>query len=67
MTLAQMRQAVKLSKKHSGKKKILLEASGGVTLKKVEDIAKTGVDRISIGALTCQRKGIDFSMELIEE
>jgi nicotinate-nucleotide pyrophosphorylase (carboxylating) len=42
----------------------LLEASGGVTLENVAAIADTGVDRISIGALTHSVKALDFSLEL---
>lgn len=39
-----------------------LEVSGGVNLSSVRDLAQTGVDRISIGALTKDVKAIDFSM-----
>ena len=39
-----------------------LEASGGISLENVRAIAETGVDRISIGALTKDIKAIDFSM-----
>jgi len=45
-------------------KKPLLEASGGVTLKTVKQIAKTGVDRISVGALTHSARSIDFGLEI---
>ena len=40
------------------------EASGGITLQTVRTIAETGVDFISIGALTHSVKAIDFSMEI---
>ena len=40
----------------------LLEVSGGVTMDQLRDIAATGVDRISIGALTKDVKATDFSM-----
>jgi nicotinate-nucleotide pyrophosphorylase (carboxylating) len=40
----------------------LLEASGGITLENVKQIAQTGVNRISIGALTKDIKAIDLSM-----
>jgi len=43
--------------------KPLLEASGGITLKNVAEVAGTGVDRISIGALTRSAKVLDLSME----
>ena len=39
------------------------EASGGVTLENVRDVAKTGVDRISVGALTHSVMSIDISLE----
>jgi nicotinate-nucleotide pyrophosphorylase (carboxylating) len=55
--LDHMREAVKLN---GGRAK--LEASGGVNLSTVRAIAETGVDRISIGALTKDIKAIDLSM-----
>ena len=44
--------------------KALLEASGGITLDSIVTIAETGVDRISIGALTKDIEAIDLSMRL---
>jgi nicotinate-nucleotide pyrophosphorylase (carboxylating) len=41
-----------------------LEASGGITLENVHLVAKTGVDRISIGALTKDVRAIDLSMRI---
>lgn len=64
MTTAQLRQAVKMNKQ--SKKPCLLEASGGVNLQNIRAIAGTGVDRISIGALTHCVKSIDFSLELLD-
>ena len=58
--LVSMREAVVLN--HG---RALLEASGGVDLNKVRAIAETGVDRISIGALTKDIKAIDFSLRVI--
>lgn len=55
--LAHMREAVEIN---AGRAK--LEASGGVNLETVRAIAETGVDRISIGALTKDIKAIDLSM-----
>ena len=43
----------------------LLEVSGGVTLANVRAIAKTGVDRISIGRLTHSAPSLDLSLEVI--
>ena len=58
--LARMREAVKLN---AGRSK--LEGSGGVNLDTVRAIAETGVDRISIGALTKNINAIDLSMRFI--
>ena len=46
---------------HSG---VLLEASGNITLKTIEEYAKTGVDAISSGALIHQANWIDLSMKM---
>ncbi len=43
-----------------------VEASGGITLENVRGVAQTGVDFISIGALTHSVKGLDLSLELIQ-
>ena len=57
MSLADMREAVRLNAGRA-----ILEVSGGVNQQTVRDIAATGVDRISIGALTKDIKAVDFSM-----
>ncbi|PYK38212.1 MAG: carboxylating nicotinate-nucleotide diphosphorylase [Verrucomicrobia bacterium] len=59
MKPAQIREAVAL-----GKNKVKFEASGGVTLKNIRQIAATGVDYISIGALTHSVRAIDLSLEM---
>ena len=41
-----------------------LEASGGITLDNVRAIAETGIDEISIGALTHSARSLDVSLEL---
>lgn len=55
-----MREAVKIA---DGK--ALLEASGGITEETIRDIAETGVDIISIGALTHSVKAFDISLKII--
>jgi nicotinate-nucleotide pyrophosphorylase (carboxylating) len=45
--------------------RVLLEASGGVTLETVQTIAQTGVDFISCGALTHSARAIDIGLELL--
>jgi nicotinate-nucleotide pyrophosphorylase (carboxylating) len=59
MKSSEMREAVAL-----GRGKVEFEASGGVTLKNVRQIAATGVDYISVGALTHSARAVDFSLEL---
>jgi len=59
MGLKEMRQAVALVRGRA-----LLEASGGITLDNVRQVAETGVDFISVGALTHSAKALGFSLEL---
>jgi len=59
MTPAQIREAVALRRNN-----IRFEASGGITLKNVKRVAATGVDYISIGALTNAARAIDISLEM---
>ncbi len=59
MEPTEMREAVA-----AGKGKVKFEASGGITLKNVRRIAATGVDYISVGALTHSARAIDLSLEL---
>lgn len=66
MDLETLRGAVRLRDENAGTGKgPSLEASGGVNLETVRGIAETGVDRISVGALTHSAPTLDFSM-LIE-
>lgn len=59
MDLPTLREAVRINAGRA-----ILEISGGVTLERVRALAETGVDRISIGALTKDVKATDFSMRL---
>lgn len=58
MTPAQLRQAVKIVR---GRAKT--EASGGVNLKTVRNIAETGVDFISVGAITHSARAVDIGLD----
>jgi nicotinate-nucleotide pyrophosphorylase (carboxylating) len=58
---ALMREAVTLT---AGRAQ--LEASGGITLNTLREYAKTGVDRISIGALTKNVRAVDLSMRIVD-
>ena len=59
MSLDEMRAAVEIAAGRA-----VLEASGGVTLDTVADIARTGVDIISVGALTHSAPSLDISLDL---
>jgi nicotinate-nucleotide pyrophosphorylase (carboxylating) len=58
-TPAQMREAVAVTAGRA-----LLEASGGVSLERLREIAATGVDRISVGKLTKDVVAVDFSLRI---
>jgi nicotinate-nucleotide pyrophosphorylase (carboxylating) len=59
----QLRRAVSLRDRIAPN--VELEASGGVTLETVRSIAETGVERISVGALTHSARWLDFSADLL--
>jgi nicotinate-nucleotide pyrophosphorylase (carboxylating) len=59
MTFEELRAAVAI-----GGGRARLEASGGVTLENVRTIAETGIDEISVGALTHSARSLDVSLEL---
>jgi nicotinate-nucleotide pyrophosphorylase (carboxylating) len=61
MSLDQLREAVR--KRNEKAPQILLEASGGITLDNVRAIAETGVDRISVGALTHSAPALDIALD----
>ena len=61
MSVDDMRKAVRMVQG-----RLLLEASGGVTLDTVRTIAGTGVDLISVGALTHSAAAVDISLHLIK-
>ena len=58
MTIAQLRESVAIARGHA-----VTEASGGVKLSTVRGIAETGVDRISIGALTHSAPARDLALD----
>lgn len=60
MDLATLRRAVARAKG-----KAVLEASGGITLENVKDVALTGVDFVSVGAITHSAPALDCSMEVV--
>jgi len=60
MSITDMKKAVKIAKG-----KAILEASGNVNLENIRSIAETGVDIISIGALTHSARAVDTSMKIV--
>lgn len=68
MTPQTLREAVNLVRESLPEaERPLLEASGGVTLENVAQVAATGVDRISIGELTHSAPAVDIALELTVE
>ncbi len=61
MSPAMLRQAVEMRNEKAPE--ILLEASGGVNLKTLREIASTGVERISVGALTHSARSLDIGLD----
>ncbi len=61
MTLAQIAEAVAVVDGRAA-----LEASGGVTLDTIREYAETGVDFISVGALTHSARSLHVSLEVTE-
>ncbi len=65
-SLEELQHAVDLAREHEVQSGVrpLLEASGGILFETVAEIARTGVDRISIGALTHSAPVADFSLDV---
>jgi len=61
--LEQLRAAVAINR--ADERPVLLESSGGVTLQGVGAVAETGIDFISVGALTKHVTAIDLSMRIV--
>ncbi len=60
MSIEDMREAVRLAKG-----KVLIEASGNISLERVRAVAETGVDLISVGAITHSAPAADISMKIV--
>ncbi|MDP3789510.1 MAG: carboxylating nicotinate-nucleotide diphosphorylase [Candidatus Omnitrophota bacterium] len=66
MSVESIKEAVKIRNASDAKgRQVKIEASGGITLDNVEEYARTGVDRISIGSLTHSAPSLDFSLDVI--
>jgi len=64
MDCPRMQQAVEMRDRAGRKGKVALEASGGVTIETVRSIALTGVERISVGAITHSAPALDIGLEI---
>lgn len=66
MSTAMMAEAVTINAA-AGQHRAVLEASGGLTLERAREVGETGVDFISVGALTHSVKVFDIGMDLVEQ
>ena len=64
-SLEDLSEAVAVRDRRGLRGRIALEASGGISLRTVRAVAETGVDRISVGAITHSAKALDLSMERV--
>ncbi|MEO1584565.1 MAG: carboxylating nicotinate-nucleotide diphosphorylase [Planctomycetota bacterium] len=62
MTTDELRQAVEIRNQVAAGVK--LEASGGISLDAIADVAATGIERVSVGSLTHQARSIDFGLDI---
>ncbi len=66
MRLNETKEALKKLKSEGLRDAILVEVSGGVSLENVEEIAKTGVDVISVGSLTHSVRSLDLALRFCD-
>ena len=59
MSIRNLKEGVKISNKH-----YVTEASGNISLKTVKSVARTGVNRISVGSITHSAKAVDLKLEI---
>src|SRR6184192_2088436 len=64
MTPREIQRSLSLLEAKSLRKRVLVEASGGITRENIASYAKTGVDVVSVGAITHSARAIDMSMEV---
>ncbi|MFQ5835241.1 MAG: carboxylating nicotinate-nucleotide diphosphorylase [bacterium] len=65
MRLEEIKKAVNLIRQKN--KEIIIEASGGINLENVADVAKSGVDLISVGSLTHSARNLNMRLEIMKE
>jgi len=64
MTVEQLREAVAMRNSAGLAGRVDLEASGGITLSNVSEVASTGVERIAVGALTHSAGAVDIALDI---
>ncbi len=64
MTAKEVERAVALLKAKNLRNQVLVEASGGIRKENLASYAKTGVDVISVGAITHSAPAVDMSLEI---
>ncbi|NQU76706.1 MAG: carboxylating nicotinate-nucleotide diphosphorylase [Planctomycetes bacterium] len=64
MSIDQLHKAVAMRTKLGKADRIELEASGGITLETVAEVARTGVERISVGAITHSAESVDIGLDI---
>ena len=65
MDISTIRKAVSIIRQSNNGENIFIEASGGITLKNIQHYLETGINAISVGALTHQAVRKDILMEII--
>lgn len=65
MSPSEIKKTIWLLKKEGVRDKVLLEASGGITLENLSAYAKSGIDIVSVGRLTHSAPALDISLEVI--
>jgi nicotinate-nucleotide pyrophosphorylase (carboxylating) len=64
MGIDQLQQAVAMRREAGKDDEIQLEASGGITLESIADVAATNIDRIAVGAITHSAPAVDIGLDL---
>ncbi|HNR57360.1 MAG TPA: thiamine phosphate synthase, partial [Methanothrix sp.] len=64
MRPSEIREGVELLRREGLRDRVVLEASGGISPENISEYASTGVDVVSLGALTRSARWIDFSLEI---
>jgi nicotinate-nucleotide pyrophosphorylase (carboxylating) len=60
----EIKKGVELLKQEGIRDRVLLEASGNITIETLKDYAESGVDAVSMGSLTRNARWIDLSLEI---